>query len=381
MYKLTRFLYNEQEVKLSFISAMLKKRDILECYYWIFELYYSNIDIFEIIFELYFDYYALLNKHMLKYIIKKYNLWLIDKDIKNIFYIIKNLHILQYDSKIFLMRQLCYNDIYPTIIKINHHKKPCNYLIRSIKKQQLNNICFYLTKFLKIYTSFEVYEQIKPILCNLSNIDIFLKKSVENTLELFNEKKYNIDLHYLLYIILNNYNEISEQTEPILQMNLYLIPSEEDINLIQNIEIDEIPLNKYNNKQIYKTLYYKRTYIIDDNIGSFNLNRYSFNSYDEFKKEILINWEYYASFNSLWNIRINKYNGIIVPPKNIYFENDDDADNFYNIYGFEFDEQDKETIDCSLKYIEKKDYAFWISHINTTETYNLCFPENFILYG
>ena len=43
-YRLTRFLYSVDEVKYSLITALLKKVDIDECYYWAFELYFSRIE-------------------------------------------------------------------------------------------------------------------------------------------------------------------------------------------------------------------------------------------------------------------------------------------------------------------------------------------------
>ena len=86
MTTLTRFLYDEQEVKLSFISAMLKQRDICECYYWASELYYSNIDIFQLLLQIYNDYYAMLNPFFEHFIIKKMNQWISSKNIDHVFY-------------------------------------------------------------------------------------------------------------------------------------------------------------------------------------------------------------------------------------------------------------------------------------------------------
>ena len=48
MSALTRFLYAKDEVIASFINNIIKKRDLRECYFWIFELYYSEIDVIEI---------------------------------------------------------------------------------------------------------------------------------------------------------------------------------------------------------------------------------------------------------------------------------------------------------------------------------------------
>ena len=45
-FGLTRFLFIKDEVVLSLITALLKKQDLSECYYWVFELYYSGFEVF-----------------------------------------------------------------------------------------------------------------------------------------------------------------------------------------------------------------------------------------------------------------------------------------------------------------------------------------------
>jgi hypothetical protein len=67
-------------------------------------------------------------------------------------------------------------------------------------------------------------------------------------------------------------------------------------------------------------------------------------------KELLIkhrdNWLYYASFTPLWEERINQYNGIIdYDKKEVKFEDDDDFENFYELYGYDVDEQPFEVFD------------------------------------
>ena len=107
MSKLTRYLYEADEVEKSFILSMIYKVDIKECYYWIFELYYSKIDVFPLIWQLYLDYYAVLNPDMENYIMKRQKKWINDYSINHICYIIKNLHVLSLNTDVFILRQLC----------------------------------------------------------------------------------------------------------------------------------------------------------------------------------------------------------------------------------------------------------------------------------
>jgi len=67
-------------------------------------------------------------------------------------------------------------------------------------------------------------------------------------------------------------------------------------------------------------------------------------------KELLIkhrdNWLYYASFTPLWEERINRYNGIIdYDKKEVKFEDEDDFENFYELYEYDIDEQPFEVFD------------------------------------
>ena len=69
-YTLTRFLYIKDEVELSLVTALLKKKNLQECYYWAFELYYSGFDteLFQLLWKIYFDFYYEYNPIFIKII-------------------------------------------------------------------------------------------------------------------------------------------------------------------------------------------------------------------------------------------------------------------------------------------------------------------------
>ena len=51
-------------------------------------------------------------------------------------------------------------------------------------------------------------------------------------------------------------------------------------------------------------------------------------------------WLYYASFSPLWENRINEYNGIRNDEtKKIIFDNEDNEEKFYDLYGYDIEEQ------------------------------------------
>ena len=136
-----------------------------------------------------------------------------------------------------------------------------------------------------------------------------------------------------------------------------------------NIHEEDIPLSKHGNKQIYKTLVYKRLHSISPLCSSFKLERYNMVEYNEnistYKENVnreCINcfwyhWEYYAYVTPLWKDRFDKYDVTIdTNNKKITFNNDDDCEDFYESYGYEPDEQSCETVN---KHITNMDYTNW----------------------
>jgi hypothetical protein len=63
---------------------------------------------------------------------------------------------------------------------------------------------------------------------------------------------------------------------------------------------------------------------------------------DQLKGSLFYNWLYYASFSPIWNERISKHRGIVChETKTVNF---DDLEEFYDIYGYEPDEQSANVI-------------------------------------
>ena len=57
----TRYLYNADEVVLTFIESLLGCRELNECYFWIAEYYKSGFEVetWNILWKIYYDFYAL----------------------------------------------------------------------------------------------------------------------------------------------------------------------------------------------------------------------------------------------------------------------------------------------------------------------------------
>ena len=136
--------------------------------------------------------------------------------------------------------------------------------------------------------------------------------------------------------------------------NVFVSPTEEDIKTIMDTEL--LPISP-----IYNTLKIKRLFSTSDNIGCFELKRYSIidalkddYQYIDFLYDNFFHWEYYAMRSPLWYSRLTSLNGSIDHlKKEIVFLDDDEKEEFYQLYGYEFDEQSKSILDMS-----HKDY-FW----------------------
>jgi hypothetical protein len=179
-------------------------------------------------------------------------------------------------------------------------------------------------------------------------------------------KKYSEDYHFILKTIfgfINIKNESIKNRDR--KHNLYICPNKEEIDSIQSLltTLDNVPRNKQGEILVYKILSYKRQYPLYDEIGSFKLVRFSI-SHEEYKKEHYYNWEYYASHMPIWEKRIKQCGGKICDDtKKVIFENDTNYEKFYELYGYEFDEQSLEIQDMSLLNIDKKTPIEWIERI------------------
>lgn len=350
VFKLTRFLYNEEEVKLSLISSLLKKKNILECYYWFSELFYSKLDICDIIWEIYFDYYALINPKLEYYIYDKIKIWKENQEIEHLLPIIKNFNISKHDCRVFLLRQisnsqnLCQKFIYVNCKSKSIKKYDIKYhsLLISLKKKNWIDICYYLKKLFEVNSNhFNIYHSIFSYLLNDKNdIDVYDKQwKMRNDIR---------DYHFILKMLgrsLMNINYLNANNE-------YETCLKDDFDTIKTLETIVKP--------IYKTLSVNRWFKIDENIGSFNLIRFGIQNY----RNENYNWEYYASFTPLWKERINNFNiSINHEKKKIEFNDDNTLENFYEKYGYELDEQSKDTQDYSLLTIEPKKWIEWFNYV------------------
>lgn len=382
----------EDEVKQSFIASVLKKRELTESYYWLFELYYSEIDVFPILWELYFDYYAIKHPKFEEFMIEKQTKWEKDKNTGHLHTIVANLYKMDFDTNVFLLRQLSLSsELFPTLIikgrvpdNIKHFEPPFHALLNSIRKHAWNNICYYVVSLMRTYSADYI---LSILITYYSSAFPSISIQMEHINKLFIERKYGqantattnqnqlFLIHYLIKCICQvelNYNFKENLSTTSLEFSKSNAIEADIDDIIETISVnrDMIPLNKNGSLSVYKTLCYKRNYIIDDQIGSFNLERFKCDdgsSNENYRREILNHWEYYAYNTNIWTNRMRQAT-ICHDTKSVVFSSDDDQEAFYEKYGYELDEQPKDVQDCSLLEIQQRDYTWWLDYISVVST-------------
>ena len=148
-------------------------------------------------------------------------------------------------------------------------------------------------------------------------------------------------------------------------LNLTNITNQEpSINIIDKSSTDFI--YKHENltvNKIYNTLKTKRLYSIGQ-IGSFKLMR---NDIDDLQKTVLGNWEFYTKNTPCWIQRLHIFKASFSTDNKIVFENDDMLEEFYELYGYEPDEQSKKIQQQSIGLINDETWNTW---------YNLYFTND-----
>lgn len=372
-YNLTRYLYSRDEVELSFVVSLLEKKDIMECYFWAFELYYSGYDISQLIWKIFYDFYFHYNSKLEVIIHNKLAKWRENNDYKNIAYIIQNLFRSKISHVVFTLRQRILHDNYKYEFKpkrgrrpnwLNKYEKKFIPLIIAISNSDYYNIAYYLYYLIDNYSDDITYAIFVAIMKYFSldhdhdhymKIDNFTDNALNDDVKKYWDlRKYNDDKHYLLSMIVHLMTNTNTNKK---SSNILVIPREKHLEWIINTETEII-------YPPYRSLKKKRFYKINSLIGSFKLVRNNF-CHSETLDLKFINtcWETYAYNTPCWNKRFIEFNGRLDDKNKMIFDNDDNLENFYEKYGYEPDEQTSEIQDMSIGYIDKISKKDWYESI------------------
>lgn len=374
-YNLTRYLYSRDEVELSFVVSLLEKKDIMECYFWAFELYYSGYDISQLIWKIFYDFYFHYNSKLEGIIHNKLSKWRENNDYKNIAYIIQNLFRSKISHVVFTLRQRILHDNYKYEFKpkrgrrpnwLNKYEKKYIPLIIAISNSDYYKIAYYLYYLIDnnthdityaIFVSIMKYFSLDHEHDHYMRIDNFTENALNDDVQKYWDlREYSDDKHYLLSMIVHLMTNTNTNTNK-KSSNILVIPREKHLEWIINTETET-------NYPPYRSLKNKRIYKINSLIGSFKLVRNNF-CHSETLDLKFINtcWETYAYNTPCWKKRFIEYNGGFDDRNKIIFDNDDNLENFYDKYGYEPDEQTTEIQDMSIGYIDKISKNDWYETI------------------
>ena len=342
---LSRYLYMIDEVIYSFIEALLKQKDLNECYYWISEYYYSGFKrkSCHILWKIYYDFYAIKYPKLETLINNELKLWNSTENIAFILNVVAYLFDCRACCDVFLAHQSLHEgksfrgrpprwlkDFDPSYKKLLLCIHTCRY----------NQLMFYI----RDIPSQKLYELVRQYFSKVKQLYLHPK-----TLESISYRnKHHVILALILHLQLPE-EAITLENDPIQ------VPSE----IVEGI----VQFNQDSIDPIYQTLLHKRSYTISDSIGCFQLARFH-TSCPQMKKLLGFHWEWFASFSPLWRKRFNKYNAKRDrKTKKMLFNNDDNLEEFSEKYDYEPDEQSNEVQGKSILDIQKRTPREWIKDI------------------
>jgi len=367
----TRYLYEKDEVKLSLIVSMLNKKE--ETIFWGYELYHSGFisELVELLFTIYYDFYATLNPSFGKYLHIKLKDLLhtktekVDDDLLSI--ILNNFMIRPHTCDVFFMRQFA-KEMTFMIPFIKDYQETNDFTIMENELIQLLEMEDYLTIARLIFYDIS-NNNLKDVLELF--IDYFILKGVGlKKKEIIKDYKNKINNEFLLekivlFSCLIHFSCLSKKIK--MGKNMYVHIEPEEVIMYENIEVN---LNEkgdgYKNPVLpaYKILPTATLYSIDEDeyLSLFHLKREKMNIVEVYRN----NWLFYASFSPIWKKRIEAYHGTIDYENKVVEFYNDNIDEFYKKYGLEPDEQKIEVQNKTIGQIVKKRnwYDFYLQHNN-----------------
>ena len=348
----TQYLYVKEEVRIALLVSILNKSD--DAIFWAYELYYSGFkyELLNLIWKIYFDFFATLNPEYEIYLLKKHNELIMDKDMKlnNIVSsIINDIIFRPFNCDIFMLRNLCEN--FEIEIIYHHGTKIINmYDLRYNFKHWIHNTDFRSIAqwILNINKNLIKIEDIYYIFLDIfKELKLITTKQKDKLLKEFNIGiTINVNVKIEVILLSKILGLFSNKAKP---TKFYFNIEPSDIVFYDPI----IGTNEIKHYRILKQAYISHI----DNFKHLSLFKLTRNKYN-LQEKYWYNWEYHASFSPVWSDRINKFGGYInyIKQKVTFKEepNDDLKQEFYRLYGLEPDEQQINVQNKSIGTIEKK---------------------------
>ena len=339
----TQYLYIKEEVRLALLVSILNKSN--DAIFWAYELYYSGFkyELLNLIWKIYYDFFATLNPAYESYLLKKHKELLSDnqENERIISSIINDLLFRPFNSDVFMLRNVCET----FIIEIEY-----NEITETLKQWITNNdfrsIAQWVLNVNKSIPLQEIYD-----IC----LDIFdIKVKGKLTKEFVSATR--LDINNNIILLAKIMTLFSRKAELKKGKSIYINVEPEDVIIYE-------PITGSNDLKNHKILEIAYMCGIDDlkHLSLFKLTRNKYNLQEKY----WYNWEYHASFSPVWSKRIQQHKGYTDYNKQkvIFKEdpNDELMQDFYGLYGLEPDEQKLDVQNKSIQSIEKIHNWKWFS--------------------
>jgi hypothetical protein len=343
-FQFTRYMYEKSEVEIALIIAILNKTD--DALFWAYELYYSGCitELIELLWKIYYDFYATLNASFEKYLYNKLKSGILDAQI--ICSIINNFMIRPYTIDVFILRQL--------VKQLDSEVDGNDKIADLLHKEDFISLAYLILNTTKSTSVDTISDAI--VFFNCAGLTL----NSTNEINSYNKITKVIPFIHPHTILLSRVIHWFVLVKKIkLGKNLFVHTDPSEIVMYETILTDLTPQG---NTSKYPLLPILQARNILPQAAIYQIDQYNYLSLFKTKRETNnivqaynYNWEYYASFSPLWQRRIQKCNGIIDNnSKSIRFDDEDDMEKFYLHYGLDTEEQPTRIQEKCIKPIVKE---------------------------
>jgi len=339
----TRYLYIKEEVRIALLVSILNKSD--DAIFWGYELYYSGFkdEFFNLIWKIYYDFFATLNPAFEVYLLKKHKEWLRENDSQDklVSSIIQTLLFRPFNTDMFILRNICEKfDIDISYIKeITNIDDLKDNMIQWVSNKDLRSIAQWILNVnqnkIKLVDVYDICLDIfkNPTKCKLINKFV---------------SALSLNINPNIILLSKIITLLSDKAELKKGKNIYIRVDPEDIIHYKTI---------VGNNDILAYQILKKACVCGINdfkhLSLFKLTRNKYNLQETY----WYHWEYHASFSPIWLKRIQQFGGYrdYSNRQLLFVKKPDDIllQEFYKLYGLEPDEGPLDIQNKSIQPIEK----------------------------
>jgi hypothetical protein len=385
---LTRYLYIKDEVEIGLLAAILNKSN--DALYWAYELYHSGFQVrfFELIWQIYYEFFAILNPSLEAYFLRKYSDWIVSKEDIYVSIFIENLLIRPYNTDVFLIKHIVRIFEIETIYCANSENCELEtdaQIKMCIDIQDFRSLSHYIltyvqNDFASIYLFYEKVIDIININALTDSFDSIDTSATNSTIKF---KPNSIPNKVKLLKDLSNLNRLVPVTKVILLSKILTLFTDAN-NKGRNfyVQIDKDNVSSYNtirhiDGNAYTVLREEANYKIDTRF--LELFKSSRNNLPDPLNTLRYHWLYFASFSPIWNERIQRFCGYVdYNKKEVKFIYESDYEKFYNLYNYEYDEMGRNIIENILPSNINNQYSwvdFYYEYRNVNLLVEVCDEE------